>query len=99
MKMYGEVNVYIFSFLTFALDVGKWSFSYLSHFTSSIHWIGGWVGPRTGLDPVEKRKICFPCHGSKPDSSTFQPVSPSLYQLSYPGSRELTEIKSIVLFL
>jgi hypothetical protein len=21
------------------------------------HWIGGWVGPRTGLDNVEKRKI------------------------------------------
>jgi hypothetical protein len=21
------------------------------------HWIGGWVGPRTGLDDVERRKI------------------------------------------
>jgi hypothetical protein len=21
------------------------------------HWIGGWVGPRAGLDAVEKRKI------------------------------------------
>jgi hypothetical protein len=21
------------------------------------HWVGGWVGPRTGLDEVEKRKI------------------------------------------
>jgi hypothetical protein len=21
------------------------------------HWIGGWVGPRTGLDKVERRKI------------------------------------------
>jgi hypothetical protein len=25
-----------------------------AHFT---HWIGGWVGPRTGLDDVEKRKL------------------------------------------
>jgi hypothetical protein len=23
---------------------------------SGIHWIGGWVGPRAGLDDVEKRK-------------------------------------------
>jgi hypothetical protein len=22
-----------------------------------IHWIGGWVGPRAGLNAVEKRKI------------------------------------------
>jgi hypothetical protein len=22
-----------------------------------IHWIGGWMGPRTGLDDVEKRKF------------------------------------------
>jgi hypothetical protein len=26
------------------------------------HWIGGWVGPRTGLDVVEKRNI-FPLPG------------------------------------
>jgi len=25
----------------------------------SIHWLGGWVGPRTGLDTVVKRKIYF----------------------------------------
>jgi hypothetical protein len=24
---------------------------------SSTHWIGGWVGPRTGLDAMGKRKI------------------------------------------
>jgi hypothetical protein len=23
------------------------------------HWIGGWVGPRTGLDDAERRKILF----------------------------------------
>jgi hypothetical protein len=23
----------------------------------STHWIGGWVGPRTDLDAVEKRKF------------------------------------------
>jgi hypothetical protein len=24
------------------------------------HWIGGWAGPRTRLDDVEKRKILDP---------------------------------------
>jgi hypothetical protein len=24
------------------------------------HWIGGWVGPRAGLDDVEKRKLILP---------------------------------------
>jgi hypothetical protein len=28
------------------------------------HWIGGWVGPRAGLDAVDNRKIPFP---SNPD--------------------------------
>jgi hypothetical protein len=24
---------------------------------SSTHWLGGWMGPRAGLDDVEKRKL------------------------------------------
>jgi len=24
---------------------------------SGTHWVGGWVGPRAGLDAVAKRKI------------------------------------------
>jgi hypothetical protein len=24
--------------------------------TPGIHWIGGWVGPRAGLDDMERRK-------------------------------------------
>jgi len=32
--------------------------------------IGGWVGPRTGLDVVVKRKIAIPCQNSKPQSSS-----------------------------
>jgi hypothetical protein len=31
------------------------------------HWIGGWVGPRAGLDTVVKRKILSPCQESNPD--------------------------------
>jgi len=28
------------------------------------HWIGGWLGPRAGLDMVVKRKIPSPCQES-----------------------------------
>jgi hypothetical protein len=48
-----------------------------------IHSIGGWVGPRAGLDAGAKRKILCPCRGSNPD----RPVrSQTLYCLSYRGS-------------
>jgi hypothetical protein len=31
---------------------------------SRTHWIGGWVGPRAGLDAVVKRKFPSPCRDS-----------------------------------
>jgi hypothetical protein len=40
-----------------------------------IHWIGGWVGPRSGLNAVFRE--------SKPGDLAR---SPSLYRLSYPDS-------------
>jgi hypothetical protein len=36
------------------------------------HWIGGWVGPRAGLDAVVKRKIRSPCRDS--NSLIIQPI-------------------------
>jgi hypothetical protein len=63
MKAYG--GVYIHIFLTSAL-AGEWLASRLCLSTPGerapgTHWIGGWVGPRTGLDDVEKRKfLTFP---------------------------------------
>jgi hypothetical protein len=58
-------------FLASALDGGEWSASRPGRFTpgeraSSTHWIKGWVGPRAGLDAVEKRTISFPCQKSNP---------------------------------
>jgi hypothetical protein len=39
------------------------------------HWIGGWVGPRAGLDAVVKRKIPNPCQDSNPRSYSPWPSS------------------------
>jgi hypothetical protein len=49
-------------FLTSALVGGEWSASLPCRFTPGerapcTHWIGSWVGPRAGLDYVEKRKF------------------------------------------
>jgi hypothetical protein len=47
------------------------------------HWIGGWVGPRAGLDAEAKRKILCPCLGSNPG----RPIrSQTQYWLNYPSS-------------
>jgi hypothetical protein len=48
--------------LTSALDGGDWSASRPGRFTPGdrvpgMYWIEGLVGPRTGLDDVEKRKL------------------------------------------
>jgi hypothetical protein len=43
--------------LTSALAGGEWSASRPGRYTLGIHWIGGWVGSRTGLDAAEKRKF------------------------------------------
>jgi hypothetical protein len=57
MKAYGGVDVYIHIFLTSAL-VGVVSFMTLLLYpwgnSPLTHWIGGWVGPRAGLDDMEK---------------------------------------------
>jgi hypothetical protein len=60
MKAYGGVDAQSHIFLTSAL-VGVVSFTplplYLRERAPGTHWIGGWVGPRAGLDDVEKRKF------------------------------------------
>jgi hypothetical protein len=56
MKAYGGVVV------TSALAGGEWSASHPCCFipgekAPGTDWIGGWVGPRAGLDDVEKSKF------------------------------------------
>jgi hypothetical protein len=63
MKTYRGADVYIHAFLALALVGGEWSATRPDRFTPEeialgTAWIGGWVGPRTVLDEVERRKIC-----------------------------------------
>jgi hypothetical protein len=72
-------------FLTSALVGGQWSASHPGSFTPGeinpgTHWIGGWVGPRAGLNTLEKSKT-LPLSGMEPRPSS---PSPSVYRLSYP---------------
>jgi hypothetical protein len=62
MKAYGGSKCIIPPFLTLALDGIEWSASRPGRSTpreiaTGIHWIGGWVGPRSGVDVVDKRLI------------------------------------------
>jgi len=61
MKTYWGKEVQLHAFLTPILYGGEWSSSRPSRFTpgvraAGIHWIGVWVGPRTGSDTVGRRK-------------------------------------------
>jgi hypothetical protein len=62
--------------LTSALDRGEWLASRTGYFTPrerapGTHSIGGWVGPRAGMDTaVLKREIPSPCWDSNPRSSS-----------------------------
>jgi hypothetical protein len=62
MKTYGGLDAQIYVFLTSALVVGEWSASPTVALPSSkkvpdTQWIGGLVGPRAGLDDMEKRRF------------------------------------------
>jgi len=72
VKAYGRVEVQLHVFLTSALDGDELSDSSPGRFTfgertPGTHQIGGWVGPRAGLDAVTKRKIPSPRRESNPD--------------------------------
>jgi hypothetical protein len=51
MKMYEEVRVYYMK-VSGELPLGKEP--------HSIHYIGGWVSPRAGLDAVERQQSLTP---------------------------------------
>jgi hypothetical protein len=90
MKTYGGVDVYNHVFLTSALVGGEWSASCPGRFTSGERvsdklCIGGWVGPRAGLDDMEKGKY-LPLPGLELRPLGHPARSQSLYRLRYPSS-------------
>jgi hypothetical protein len=82
------VQVWLHAFLTSALDGGEWSASHPGLFTpreraTGTHCIGGWVGPRTGLGTVVKRKIPL-CRDSNPRYEVWWPISRDDFIVSVP---------------
>jgi hypothetical protein len=83
-------------FLTSALDVADWSASRFCRVIPEATAPGfydteDFVGPRGGLNPMKKRKICPPPRESNHD----RPVrSPPLHRLIYPGSKMFVIVKS-----
>jgi hypothetical protein len=59
------------------------------------HWIGGWVGPRIGLDAVVKRKILY-CRRSNHGRPARRP---SLYRVRYSVSSLIIIIIIIIIII
>jgi len=58
-------EIKLHAFLNSVLDGGEWSALSLDRFTTVerdpiTHLIGGWMGPRSGLETVAKRNIPSP---------------------------------------
>jgi hypothetical protein len=88
MKTYGGVGVLLHAFITSALDGCEWPTSRPGRFTpgerdSDARWVGGWVGPRAGLDAVVKRKIAQPLLGL--ELPIIQPLA----------QRDITELEAV----
>jgi hypothetical protein len=67
--------VFLHALLTSLLDRGKWSASRLGRLSSrargpGTHWIGCFVGTRSGLNAAEKSKIFYPCREPIPRLSS-----------------------------
>jgi hypothetical protein len=61
MKTYGVVEIYVAPpFITSVIDGGDWSSSRPCRLTLGTQCIGGWAGPRAGLDLMEILKASFP---------------------------------------
>jgi hypothetical protein len=79
MKTYWGVELYLHTSLTLALDGGEWSASCPGHFTlkekaPGTYWIGGWEGPKAGLDIVV-REVPSHCWELNPRTPVFQHVA------------------------
>jgi hypothetical protein len=90
VKTYGGMVVSIHVSLISTLVGGEWSALRPCRSTSGeeapgTNGIGGWVGPRAGVDDMEKRKFLI-LPGLELRSLGRRARSQSLYRMSYPGS-------------
>jgi hypothetical protein len=81
------MEVQLHAFLTSVLNGNKWLVSRPVCFTRrkralDIHWMGGWVCPRAGLDVMAKRKVSSPCRDSNLE-----------FFLEISGNRRNTELR------
>jgi hypothetical protein len=95
MKTHGGVDVQIHIFLASALVGGEWSASRPCRFTPGerapgTQWIGGWVGPRAGLNDVEKRKFL-----TLPELELRPPLSSSPWPVAIPTPALVTVVNKI----
>jgi hypothetical protein len=86
------VEVWCHAFLTSALGGCEWSALRPGCFTPGERapgnsCIGGWVGPRAGLDAVEKRKIPSPLQESNPQTPIVQATSKKNMVMCPTGAR------------
>jgi hypothetical protein len=88
--------------MTSSLDGGEWSASRPGRFTPrerapGTHWIGGWVGPRTVLEAVVKRKIPSPPPGIEPcnPDGLAHSIVPIPTELSRLFSNEVNYVKFV----
>jgi hypothetical protein len=74
-----------YSFTTSVLIGGEWSASRLGRASPpgkgppSTHWIGGWMGPRAGVDTEARGTILSPLPGIEPRSLGRPADSQTLY--------------------
>jgi hypothetical protein len=79
-----------YAFLTSVIFWGEWSASHPGRFTSEerdlgTYWIGGWVGPRVGLEEKKRKFLILPELERRPFDHPAR--SQSLYRPRYPVSR------------
>jgi hypothetical protein len=89
MKEYGGSGIIASPFLTSTLDGGEWPTSRIGRFTPRERspytlWIGSSVGPRDGVNTVEKKRKSLAY--ARIRTPAVQSVAVRLYRLSYPGS-------------
>jgi hypothetical protein len=87
----------MYVFFTSALVGGQRSVSHPGSFISEeetlgIHSTGGWVGPRTSLQDVEKR-IFLTLPGSNSDPSVVQPIASRYTDCATPASETMLNLR------